>query len=546
MRALLLEKKGALVVYVLACLLFVVSDMVQIGVTSWLFDALESGDTKYFLFVAMMVVGGMILNGGLYLASRMLRLGYMKEILLTIRMRAFEAVMKKSYKQFGQVSREVYLSRLTNDINSIESRFFTGLVQIIANGGLFVVGVVAIAILDLPLAVGTLSVAIGCYVLSSLFLKKTEKLQEAVSEENEQFTLEVGNTFNGLEIIKLSNMEKKFSLKNIYAMKRLERSKWQLNNYTDLQRNGLIFIGYVAMVGIVFYLGIQIQGGMGLGKAVFLYDMSSRLSFLMMNTMPLFNVIKASSKLYDKITHEEDVVQDAEAKGAFTFEKQIEARNLSFGYEGQKLLNHTFFTIQKGKKYLIKGVSGAGKSTVMKLLGMVYDNYEGDLVVDGVSYKAIDEKHFNQKVAFIEQDVFLFEDTLKNNMTLYKEVDEMRLAQAIQRAGLTEVVEEKGLEMMLLENGKNLSGGQRQRLAIARALAKEAEILFVDEGTSSLNEELGRQIEKDLLALPQTVIAISHRYYKGVSEDYDYVLEIQGRGIRQYEAQAYFEGVMVC
>lgn len=546
MKALLLEKKGALLVYIFASLLFVVSDMLQIGVTAWVFDALEVGDTKYFLFVAMMVMGTMVLNGGLYLMSRLLRIGYMKQILLTIRMRAFQAVMTKSYKQFGQVSKDVYLSRLTNDINSIESRFFTSLVQVISNVGLFVAGAVAISVVDLPLALGTLTVALGCYVLSNLFLKQTEKLQERVSEENENFTLEISNTFNGLEMIKLSRMEEKFSIKNIRAMRRLERSKWQLNNYTDLQRNGLIFLGYVAMVGIVFYLGLQVQQGMGLGKAVFLYDMSSRMSFLMMNTMPLFNVLTASSKLYDKITYVEEKPVENEEKYPFEFKKKIEARNLSFGYEGQMLLAHHFFTIEKGKKYLIKGASGTGKSTLMKLLGMVYDNYEGDLVVDGIAYPYIDERSFNEKVAFIEQDVFLFEDTLRSNITLYKDVEEEKLVEAIHKAGLTEVVNEKGLACMLLENGKNLSGGQRQRLAIARALIKDAEVLFIDEGTAGLDEVLGRQIEKDLLNLPQTVIAISHNYYKGISENYDYVLEIQGKGITQYDAQDYFEGVMVC
>lgn len=546
MKELLLKKKGALVVYVIGCLLFVLSDMLQISAMSLVFDALEKGDMKYFIVVGVTVVSIVLINGGLYLASRMLRLNYMKEVLLEVRKKAFSTVMSMSYKQFGKVSKEVYLSRLTNDINTIENKFFASLVQTISNLGLFVVGIISIALFDRKLAVAGFGVAMLCYLLSRLFLSKTEVLQDKVSEEHENFTLEVSNTFNGLEIIKLGQMEAKFSWKNIQAMRRLERTKWQLNCYSELQRNGLVFLGYVVMVGIIFYLGFQIAAGMPLGIAVFLYEMSSRLSFLIMNTMPLFNVMKASSNIYDKIIYTEDENEVQETKQPFQFEKQLEARNVGFGYEDKMLIQHAFFTIEKGKKYLIKGVSGAGKSTLMKLLGMVYDNYEGSLVVDGVGYERIDAKSFNEKVAFIEQDVFLFEDSMRANITLYKPIEETVLEEAIKKAGLLEVVQEKGIDVPLLENGKNLSGGQRQRIAIARALAKNAEILFVDEGTSSLNEALGKQIEKDLLGLPQTVIAISHRYYKEVSETYDYVLEIQGGNVKQYDAKAYFEGVMVC
>jgi ATP-binding cassette subfamily B protein len=102
------------------------------------------------------------------------------------------------------------------------------------------------------------------------------------------------------------------------------------------------------------------------------------------------------------------------------------------------------------------------------------------------------------------------------------------------------------LNQRLTENGKNLSGGQRQRISIARAMAKNAEILFVDEGTSSLNEELGREIEKVFLELDSTVIAISHRYYEGVTENYDYVIELKNGEIHSYPAKDYFNEVLTC
>ena len=131
----------------------------------------------------------------------------------------------------------------------------------------------------------------------------------------------------------------------------------------------------------------------------------------------------------------------------------------------------------------------------------------------------------------------------RQNIALYQDYPEERIQEVVDRAGLRSLVDSlpQGLDTPLAENGQNLSGGQRQRISIARALIKDTDLVFVDEATSGLDEEMGRSIESTLLSLPQTVLAISHRYYKGVSEGYDKVLKIQGRAAEMFTAQQYFE-----
>lgn len=174
---------------------------------------------------------------------------------------------------------------------------------------------------------------------------------------------------------------------------------------------------------------------------------------------------------------------------------------------------------------------------------MTYDNFDGQILVDGVDIKTINEKSISNNIAFIYQDVFLFEDTIKNNISLYKEVDDELIIEVSRKAGLSEFLEKQpqGLDTLILENGKNLSGGERQRISIARAIMKNAQILFIDEATSALDEKLGREIELSFLNLDSTVVAISHRYYQGISEKYDYVLEIKNQKIETYEASKYFQ-----
>jgi ABC-type bacteriocin/lantibiotic exporter with double-glycine peptidase domain len=177
---------------------------------------------------------------------------------------------------------------------------------------------------------------------------------------------------------------------------------------------------------------------------------------------------------------------------------------------------------------------------------MADDSYQGQITVDGTSYQDIKISTFNDKVSYIYQDVFLFEASIYDNITLFKELDRAWVMKVVEMAGLSEFLasQPEGLNTIISENGKNLSGGERQRISIARALAKKAELLFIDEATSSLNDELGREIERAIIELDQTVIAISHKYYEGITNHYDYVLEIKDGYLNSYETKDYFAEVM--
>lgn len=280
-----------------------------------------------------------------------------------------------------------------------------------------------------------------------------------------------------------------------------------------------------------------------------MFQLFSAISNNLMDVFPMWNQMKASVSIYEKIAEpEESTVNNGKGIENFSFTSRIEVSQVDFSYESKQILKDASFVIEKGKKYLIKGISGAGKTTLMNLLAMVYDDFSGKITVDGIDYRELSEKSFHEKVAFIYQEVFLFEDTIKNNITLYKDIPEEQINYAVKVCGLGSILTEKknGIEERLTENGKNLSGGQRQRISIARAIAKNAEILFVDEGTSSLNEELGREIEKVFLELDNTVIAISHRFYEGITENYDYVIEVKNGSVHTFPAMDYFNEVISC
>ena len=545
----MLRRKAKFIQYLIATFMFVIDHFAQIALFALVLGAIEKADVEYYKTVIIVTVVFIIYSPVNFIISRMLRIRYMRDTILDVRKMAFDKIINMPFKQYSQKSKEVYISNLINDVNTFEHRFFLSFLNYLIDMSMFIFSLIIIFFLDYKLAIGMSAFSVLLFALAKLFTNKTKSLELDISNTNEEFTTDMSNTFNGIEILKLNNIEDKFLKKSIVTINRLEKRKYEANVFSELQRNVVHILGFVVSVGVMIYLGYKIQGDLTLGMAGLTFQLCNSISRFLIEAFPLLNRVKASIGIYNKIAKPE-VNTEGIGSGTeeFQFDQKIEVSEVNFSFEEKPVFINASFTIVKGKKYLIKGVSGAGKTTLMNLLAMVYDDFEGTIAVDGVNYRDISEKSFHEKVAFIYQDVFLFEDTIKNNITLYKDISIEQINYAAKVCGLDSFILEKknGIEEKLTENGKNLSGGQRQRLSIARAIAKKAEILFVDEGTSSLNEDLGREIEKVFLELDNTVIAISHRFYEGVTENYDYVIEVKNGSVHSYPAKDYFNEVITC
>lgn len=549
MKELLFRRKSKFIQFLIATSLFVMDHFLQMGLFAIILGAIEKADIGYYRTVFLLTLGYIIYTPLNFLLSRMLRIRYMRDTILDVRKQAFDKIINLPFKQYSQKSKEVYISNLINDINIFEKKFFFGLLNFLIDLGMILISLVLLIIMDYRLALGMFLFSALLYILASFFRKKSIALEQEISKTNEQFTTDMSNTFNGLEILKLNNIEDKFLVKSTATIRRLEKKKYEANVFSELQRSVIRILGFVASVVVMIYLGFQIQGTIRLGEAAFLFQLCSSISEYLIDAFPMWNLMKGSISIYDKVAlPEHSGIGVGKGEQEFSFSRQIEFSHVDFSFDQKEIINDASFVIERGKKYLIKGVSGAGKTTLMNLLAKIHDDFQGNITVDGMDYREISEKSFHEKVAFIYQDVFLFEDTIRNNITLYKELPGEQIDYAVRVSGLDALVSEKrdGMDQRLTENGKNLSGGQRQRISIARAIAKNAEILFVDEGTSSLNEELGREIEKVFLGLDSTVIAISHRYYEGVTNKYDYVLEIKNGAVHSYPARDFFDEVITC
>jgi ATP-binding cassette, subfamily B, bacterial len=183
----------------------------------------------------------------------------------------------------------------------------------------------------------------------------------------------------------------------------------------------------------------------------------------------------------------------------------------------------------------VVGPSGGGKSTILRLLRKYFNPAKGTILIDGVNLKDIKKVDYFNKIANIEQQVFLFEDTLKNNLTLYKNYTNQEIMDAIKRAGLEDFLKthKEGLKYKIVDNGKNVSGGEKSRIAIARGLLNKADIILLDEAFASLDYNKAKEIEDSILALKNvTIINVSHVKIKENLVKYDIIYSVNNKAVK--------------
>ena len=221
-----------------------------------------------------------------------------------------------------------------------------------------------------------------------------------------------------------------------------------------------------------------------------------------------------------------------------TLRSAIEVQNLSFSYENtEKALQAISLTIHAGKKYAIVGASGSGKSTLFKLLTKYSNEYDGNILFDGIDLRNITYSSLSEIISEVQQNVFVFHDSIYNNICLYKKISEEKFDYVIRKSGLSSLIQQKGKNFSCGANGSKLSGGEKQRISIARALLRNASVLLMDEASSALDEKTADEIMNSILDMPDiTSLVITHRLNSTLLKKYDGIFVLHHGKIVEFGA----------
>ena len=218
------------------------------------------------------------------------------------------------------------------------------------------------------------------------------------------------------------------------------------------------------------------------------------------------------------------------ATDSLSFKEKIEFINVSFSYPSKTVLSNVSMKFEKGKKYALVGPSGCGKTTILKLLLQFLNGYTGSILIDGKDIQTYSLESLYQQISYIDQEVYLFDTTIIQNIVLDQAFSESAISKAIEESALTELISDlpEGLNTTVGENGAKLSGGQKQRIAIARALIHQQPILLMDEGTSALDLANALEVESKLLNNPElTVILVSHHLNPEIVDKIDRIYDLR-------------------
>lgn len=447
-----------------------------------------------------------------------------------------DQIFKKEINKFQAENTSLFLSTLTNDVSTIEATYIDGLYEIIINAMNFIVGILVIAYVSpVALGVGLLLGVVGMLV-SVVMSKPLEMHQNQRSAYYTDYTAYIKEFLSAFHIIKSNRLNQKVQTDFRKKSADIQEKGYLIDriiSYISATQN---FLMMFVMYGLLsFSVFMAIKGDLTLGGVILIVNNMEKIMFPLMQISEWLPKVLSSKGIFDKV----DVLIEEELGYEETikidgFNEAIALKSVGFSYDTQEVLSDVNLQLEKGKKYLIVGPSGGGKSTVLRLLRKYFNPTNGEIQVDRNDLKDITKETYFHQIANIEQQVFVFEDTIRNNLCLYKTYTDEAVYSAIHAAGLMDFVNahELGLERMLYDNGKNISGGERSRLAIARGLLQNAKIIILDEAFASLDAKVARDIERTILSLKDvTIINVSHVVFSETKSLYDQILMVKNKGV---------------
>ena len=495
-------------------------------------DIIDSGmsQNREALTQAILVGATVIFfYAGLNFISLRLRNKLVRKIMSRYKNKVFQSILDKDYREFSKEKSGKYISILTENMKKIEQDYLYQYFNISKNFSLMIFSLIAMFIGNWFLTLLVIIISIIPMIISGVIGQKLASLQNSAIIADQKYLAKVKDILSGFLVIKSFNVKEAIrqdynheseKLDGVYFMK----GKFDVLANVISQLSGMI-VFLVAFGGGMY---LVFDGHTTIGSVTAIVQL---VNFVV---MPLNEIGMGMSKFREgQVTlnsfEVKDVIELQTGKRKEYFDDVISFSNVDFSYSNteEKIFNNLSLNIKKGEKIAIVGMSGSGKSTLMNLLLNFYDVTSGHISIDNQDLQDISSESLYNLMTVVQQDVYIFDDTLSANITLNQPFAEDDIKQAVQQSGLENYIleNELGLQTLCGENGSNLFGGQKQRLSIARALIRKTPILLLDEATSSLDNQVTTEIENSILKIRDlTALVVTHKLNETILKKYDRIL----------------------
>mgnify|MGYP002550605108 FL=1 len=512
-------------------------------ILSWIIQQLmdtAAGESGALSFRTLLLIsaGFVLLCAGLSLLNYASQPRFLERAMRQYKDFAFKKLIGKSISSFRDESAAGYLSALTNDAASIETNYLAQMLAMITKAVTFVGALLLMCRYSMLMT----AIAAGLTVLpltaSLLTGNRLQAVESRVSERNGEFTAALSDCLAGFTVVKNFRAEREIFRLFAQSNKALEHEKFTGRRIKTLVGMIGTVTGIFAQLG-VFIAGVYLSmkgGSMTPGAVVLFVNLMNFIISPIAELPGLLACRKAALGLVDKLAAA--LERSSSREGSETLNKLehgIRLENVSFAYEpGKTVLHGINAEFEAGRAYALVGGSGSGKSTLLNLLMAAETNYSGHILADGIELSDISTESLYGTMAAIQQNVFVFNASIKDNVSMFRDFPKTEMDEAIARAHLGALIRERGEDCLCGENGSGLSGGEKQRISIARSLLKKSSVLLADEVTAALDAQTAHRVSSDILDLQGiTRIVVTHTLEESLLRRYDKIFVLRGGRIEE-------------